>query len=58
MARFIDNRNEVLKRYEDLVRKEKEESDKHKREVSAYQQMFSKNTPTPNKKEFEVTLEL
>ena len=46
----------MIKRYEDLIRKEKEESEKHKREISAYQQMFSKNTPTPNKQEFEVRI--
>ncbi|KAJ9583727.1 hypothetical protein L9F63_021926, partial [Diploptera punctata] len=56
MNKFKENRDEVIRRYEDMIRREKEETDKHKREIGAYQQMFSKNTPTPNKKEYEAKI--
>jgi hypothetical protein len=54
MEHFKENRDNLLKTYENMLKKEKEDSDRCKREVQCYQQMFLKNTPTPNKREYEV----
>jgi hypothetical protein len=54
MAHFKENRDNLLKTYENMLKKEKEDTERCKREVQRYQQMFLKNTPTPNKSEYEV----
>lgn len=54
MVHFKENRDNLLKAYENMLKKEKEDTERYKREVQRYQQMFLKNTPTPNKSEYEV----
>jgi hypothetical protein len=54
MAHFKENRDNLLKSYENMFKKEKEDTERYKREVQCYQQMFLKNTPTPHKREYEV----
>jgi hypothetical protein len=51
---FKENRDHLLKTYENTLKKEKEETERYKHDVQCYQQMFLKNTPTPNKSQYEV----
>ncbi|PNF38801.1 hypothetical protein B7P43_G12025 [Cryptotermes secundus] len=56
MVHFKENRDSLLKAYENMLKKEKEDTERYKREVQRYQQMFLKNTPTPNKSEYEMKI--
>jgi hypothetical protein len=56
MEHFKENRDQLLKTYENLLKKEKEDTDRYKHDVQCYQQMFLKNTPTPNKSQYEVSV--
>ncbi|XP_069696566.1 kinesin-like protein KIF20A [Periplaneta americana] len=53
MDHFKENRDVLIKMYEDALKKEKEERERTKREVQRYQEMFMKSTPTPSKREYE-----
>jgi hypothetical protein len=53
-ARFKENRDQVLKRYENMLKKQKEETERCKRDIQGYQQKLLKDTPTPNKSQCEV----
>jgi hypothetical protein len=43
MTHFKENRDNLLKSYENMFKKEKEDTERYKREVQCYLQMFLKN---------------
>jgi hypothetical protein len=53
-TRFKENRDQLLKTYENELKKEKEKTERLKREIEGSKQKFLKNTPTPHRSQCEV----
>jgi hypothetical protein len=53
----MENRDQLLRTYENMLKKEKE-TERCKRDIQGYQQMFVRNTPTPKKLQCEVRVTL
>jgi hypothetical protein len=50
----MENRDQLLKSYTDMLNKENAETDRYMHEVESYQHFLLKNTPTPNKNQYEL----
>jgi hypothetical protein len=52
-TRLIENRDQLLRNYETMLKKEKEEKEKLKRDMESYQQQFLKITSSPHRSQRE-----
>jgi len=50
----MEHRDQLLKTYENRLKKGKEEIERLKRDVEGHKQKFLKNTPTPHRSQYEV----
>jgi hypothetical protein len=50
---IMENRDQLLKSYTDMLNKENAETDRYMHEVESYQHFLLKNTPTPSKNQYE-----
>jgi hypothetical protein len=52
-TRLIENRDQLLRNYETMLKKEKEEKEKMKHDMKSYQQKFLKITSAPHRSQRE-----
>jgi len=53
-TRFKEHRDQLLKSYENRLKRGKEEIGRMNRDIEGYKQMFLKNTPTPHRSQCEL----